>query len=217
VANLIKKTTPDKAFVLGVDPSLNGAGFVLMQNFKVIDFKFFTTVSKIENQFPQHAFFNKDFGPARLDKIFVAYQDMLQASFPSYIAIEDYAYGAKSNSIFQIGGLGEMLRLQSYRAGIPYRDYEPSKVKKYATGKGNAEKSQMVLEAFKEGFDVGPYGKSGEDLADAFWIARMLSDEVFLHADSSHLKKLPKYRQEVFTDISKAYPIPIMNRPFMKR
>ena len=212
----IKKVNPKDAIVLGIDPSLNGAGFLRMQGNNILDFWFFTDTIKIDKEFPYNANLNRAKGSERLNTIYEFYQAVLHSKHIDYVAIEDYAYGAKSNSIFQIGGLGEMLRLQTYRAGIPYRDYEISKIKKYATGVGNAEKSQMVLEAYKEaGFDVSKYGKSGEDLADAYWIAKMLSDEVIIHKDKNYLKKIPKYRAEVFTETSKAYPIPIINRPFI--
>jgi Holliday junction resolvasome RuvABC endonuclease subunit len=215
MATIKKKVNPEDALVLGIDPSLNGSGFVFLRNNEIQDYFFFTQVKKIAEASEGRGFHNKETGPARLDNLFNFFNFLLETTKPDYAAVEDYAYGAKSNSTFQIGGMGEMYRLLLYRAGIPYRDYEPSKVKKYATESGNAEKSQMVLQAFKNGFDVAPYGKSGEDLADAFWIGRMLTTELKLHKDSNYLKKLPKHQQQVFTETSKAYPIPIINRPFI--
>jgi Holliday junction resolvasome RuvABC endonuclease subunit len=218
----IKKVGPEDAVVLGIDPSLNGTAFILMQNEKIIDYKFFTGVKKIYEANEGKAVYNKETDISRLVKIinvFNIYLNGLKKGdfFPNYAGIEDYAYGAKSNSVFQIGGLGEALRVLLYDSGIPYRDVEPSKLKKYATGSGNAEKSQMVLEAYKNGFDTSPFGKSGEDLADAYWLARMISTELKLHKNSNYLNELSKKQQEVFTEVTKAYPIPILNRPFISR
>lgn len=210
-----KKVDPEEALILGIDPSLNGAGFMIMKGGEVIDYYFFTTVLKVAKESNGHGLVNRETGPERLNVIYNFFNALLFKYKFDYAAIEDYAYGAKSNSVFQIGGLGEMLRLMLYRADIPYREYEPSKIKKYATGSGNAEKSAMVLEAFKNGFDVSPYGKSGEDLADAFWIAKMLYTELKLHKNAEYLKELSKAKQQVFTEVSKAYPIPIINRPFI--
>lgn len=210
-----KKISPEDALILGIDPSLNGSAFMIMQGGEIVNYYFFTDVLKVAKESNGHGLVNKEKGPARLNIIYNFFNELLLKYKFDYAAIEDYAYGAKSNSVFQIGGLGEMLRLLLYRAGIPYRDYEPSKVKKYATGSGNAEKSQMVLEAFKNGFDVASYGKSGEDLADSFWIAKMLSTELKLHMDINYLKALSKKQQQVFTESTKANPTPIINRPFI--
>lgn len=211
----LKKEDPKDVVILGIDPSLNGTALVKMKNFKVIDFLFFTSVLKIANNFKE-AVLNRESGVERLDIILDTFQKYLDDNKDiNYIGIEDYAYGAKSNSIFQIGGLGESMRLIAYRNFISYRDLEPSKVKKFATGRGNAEKSEMVLGAYKDGFDVGKYGKNGEDLADAYWIAKMVCTELFIRSDSNYIKSLDKNRSATFTDVSKAYPIPLINRPFI--
>lgn len=221
MASKIKKVTPDSALILGIDPSLNGSGFTLMKNKEVLKHYFFTDTVKDAKNSNGHGVLNRNTGPKRLIVVQDWFRNFLleikeeYGKFPDYAGIEDYAYGARSNSTFQIGGLGEMIRVDLYRSGIPYRDYEPSKVKKYATGDGSAKKSQMVLEAFKEGFDVSPYGTSGEDLADSYWIGRMLHMELILHNNSKYIHTLPKIKREIFTGISKAYPIPIINRPFV--
>ncbi|MDF2615451.1 MAG: hypothetical protein K0Q47_106 [Sedimentibacter sp.] len=211
---VVEKVSPEKAIILAIDPSLNGAGFIKMKNFEVLDYWFFTNV--VKNSKDPHARFNKEFGSKRLNNIYEFYEGLLKNHKFDYCAIEDYAYGAKSNSVFQIGGLGEMIRLSTYRSGIPYRDYEPSKVKKFATEKGNAEKSEMVLAAYKAGFDVGMYGKNGEDLADAYWIGAMLTTELFLHKNKDYIGRFTRKQQEVFSETSKAYPIPLLSRPFYK-
>lgn len=211
----IKIKEPKDAVILGIDPSLNGSAFIKFKNFKVIDFYFFTNVPKTAASCKQ-GILNKEIGMKRLDIVLKEYENYLKDNKDiDYVAIEDYAYGAKSNSIFQIGGLGEAIRLVTYRSGIPYRDFEPSKVKKFAIGEGKAEKSQMVLQAYKDGFDVGKYGKSGEDLADAYWIAKMLCTELFIRKDKNYIKSLSKNRADTFITVSKAFPTPLINRPFI--
>lgn len=206
------KINPEDSIILGIDQSLNGSAFVWMKNFKVLDFRFFTdTLSKSKNP---HAVFNKETGSKRLNNIFNFLQEKLKEYELTNAAIEDYAFGAKSQSVFQLGGLGEMMKLCLYRSGVPYRTYEPNKVKKFATGNGSAEKSEIVLAAYKDGFDVGHFGKNGEDLADAYWIAKMLTIELFLHRNNDYLENLNQKQKEVFSDITKAYPIPLINRPF---
>jgi Holliday junction resolvasome RuvABC endonuclease subunit len=211
----IRKKHLEETVCIGIDPSLNGTALVVMKNFSIIDYYFFTSVTKNSNS--KHAILNKDLDIKRLNNIYEWFSKFLNECKPDYAAIENYAFGAKSNSVFQLGGLGELMRLCLLRSGIPYREYEPSKVKKYAIGSGNAEKSEMVLAAFKDGFDVSQYGKSGEDLADAYWIAQMLNNEVYIHKNKEHLEKLNSKRKEVFSEATKAYPIPLLNRQFITK
>jgi Holliday junction resolvasome RuvABC endonuclease subunit len=213
-STVIEKVNPEDAIILGIDPSLNGSGFIKMKNFEILDFWFFTNVLKHSSD--PHAILNRETGSKRLNIIYEFYEKLLKSNDFDYCAIEDYAYGAKSNSIFQIGGLGELLRLMTYRSGIPYRDYEPSKVKRFATGSGTAEKSEMVLAAYKSGFDVSKYGKNGEDLVDAYWIGNMLTTELFLHKNKDYIGKFTRKQQEVFNETTKSYPIPLLNRQFYK-
>lgn len=210
--NIIEKVLPENCIILGIDQSLNGSAFVKMKNFEVLDFWFFTNV--IKHSIDSHAILNRETDTKRLNIIYEETSKLISKNAFNYAAIENYAFGAKGNSTFQIGGVGEMLRLQVYRSGIPFREYEPSKVKKFATNNGSAEKSEMVLAAYKAGFDVGKYGKNGEDLADAFWIATMLNNELFIHKNKDYINQLQKNKRDVFTEVTKSYPIPLLNRQF---
>jgi Holliday junction resolvasome RuvABC endonuclease subunit len=211
----IKKKELEKTICIGIDPSLNGTGIVVMENFKVLDYFFFTNI--INNSKTKHAILNRETGIERLYIIQQWFYEFLNNYQPDYAAIENYAFGAKGNSVFQIGGLGEALRLCLYSSGIPYKEYEPARVKKYAIGKGNAEKSEMVVAALKDGFDVSQYGKNGEDLADAYWIAQMLNNEIFMHKNKDYLETLNSKRKEIFLETTKAFPIPLINRQFIRK
>lgn len=74
--------------------------------------------------------------------------------------------------------------------GVLFLPLSQSRIKKYATGEGGAEKSALVLRAFKE------YGlELSDDEADAFWIA---------HVGLSFLHGSPvKHRQASVDDIKK--------------
>ena len=65
-----------------------------------------------------------------------------------HVFIEDYAMGAKGR-VFHIGENGGALKMRLYRNQMSYSTISPSEVKKYATGKGNANKEAMY-EAFLE-------------------------------------------------------------------
>jgi Holliday junction resolvasome RuvABC endonuclease subunit len=208
-----KKKNLKSSIVLGIDQSLNGSAFLLMKDFEILDYYYFTNV--VKNSKCEHAILNRTTGIYRLNFIYDWFNKFLFSHDIDYAAIENYAFGAKSNSVFQMGGLGEMLRLSLFKNKVPYKEYEPARVKKYATGKGNAEKSQMVLAAFKDGFDVSKYGKSGEDLSDAYWIAQMLNNEICIHKNKDYLKNLSSKKIEIFTEETKSNPVALINRPFI--
>ena len=65
---------------------------------------------------------------------------------PSIVAIEGYAMGAKGK-VFHIGENTGQLKLVLWQLGIPFIVPAPTVIKKFATGKGNADKHKME-EAF---------------------------------------------------------------------
>jgi len=60
----------------------------------------------------------------------------------SHIALEGYAYSA-SGKVFQIAENTGILKYKLYELSIPVTIIPPTEVKKFATGKGNADKNAM--------------------------------------------------------------------------
>ena len=58
------------------------------------------------------------------------------------IALEGYAYGAQGR-IFHIAENTGVLKYKIYQQSIPLTIFTPSEIKKFATGKGNADKEKM--------------------------------------------------------------------------
>jgi crossover junction endodeoxyribonuclease RuvC len=85
------------------------------------------------------------------------------------VVIEGYSYGSKGNSAVNLGELGGVLRFTLWEAAVPYVEIPPSCVKKYATGKGNAGKEDMLQEACLRTHRRFPDNNS----ADAFWLWQM--------------------------------------------
>jgi hypothetical protein len=92
--------------------------------------------------------------------------------------LEDYAYGAKGR-VFNIGENTGVLKL--LLANNAVQVVSPTAVKKFATGKGNATKDQMVAQFLREtriDFMRDLYGNKGSlrspvpDLVDAYYLAR---------------------------------------------
>lgn len=60
----------------------------------------------------------------------------------SDVAIEGYSYGSKGK-VFNLAENMGIFKHKLYKAGVPVTIIEPSKAKKLATGKGNADKAAM--------------------------------------------------------------------------
>ena len=76
----------------------------------------------------------------------------------------------------------QYIKYKFYKLDIPYQLIAPSSVKKFATGKGNANK-EMMIDAFKEtaGFDLlgeldCTYNSPASDIADSYFICKFQSE-----------------------------------------
>ncbi len=96
------------------------------------------------------------------------------------VFIEGYSYGSKGQALFQIAENCGILKYQLQERNIPYDIVVPSVVKKFATGKGNADKD-MMYEAFnketkidlKKLFDTEKVGNPISDIADSYFIQKV--------------------------------------------
>lgn len=77
------------------------------------------------------------------------------------VVLEGYSFGSKGRSVFQIAELGGIVRNDLQRLGMPWVDVPPSSLKKYATGRGNAGKDEMVAAAIRR------FGFAGHDNNEA--------------------------------------------------
>lgn len=84
------------------------------------------------------------------------------------IMLEGYAF-ARPNQAHQIGEWGGVLRLLLHESGVPWVEVPPKKLKKFATGSGNAEKGHMLSAAIQR---LGYTGHSNDE-ADALWLREM--------------------------------------------
>ena len=98
-----------------------------------------------------------------------------------HIFIEGYSYGSKGQAVFQIA---ENCGILKYRLQMSpsmlYDTIVPSVVKKYASGKGNADK-QLMYDSFKEHtkkdlmkmFDMQKLNNPVTDIVDSYYIAKV--------------------------------------------
>lgn len=99
------------------------------------------------------------------------------------VVLEDYAFSRAAAHSHQLGELGGVVRLALHEAGVPFVAVVPSSLKKYATGKGNANKGEMLAAAIRR---LG-YEGADDNEADALWLRAMGLDAL-----GAPLVKLPE-------------------------
>ena len=69
------------------------------------------------------------------------------------VAIEDYAFSRGASHAHGLGEIGGVSRLLLFDRSLPFTEIKPTSLKKFVTGKGNAPKDVVRLEAYKR-FDL---------------------------------------------------------------
>src|SRR5699024_4170133 len=131
----------------------------LDENGKVIAAKEITSVFKTD--------------PARF--IDITEQIMCEIGNDDKVVIEGFSYGSRGRGVSTQYGIGWVIRTALYHTGIKYLEVTPSQLKKFATGKGNTSKDNMILAIYKHwGFE-----DDSDNVRDAFVLARigMAKDE----------------------------------------
>lgn len=96
------------------------------------------------------------------------------------VGMEGYAYGAKGR-VFNLAENMGLLKYKLYKHAIPVTIVEPAKVKKCATGKGNADK-QVMYDTFsketntdlKSVFDQKTLSNPITDVIDSYYVLKAL-------------------------------------------
>jgi crossover junction endodeoxyribonuclease RuvC len=96
----------------------------------------------------------------------------LFAAPPDLVVIEGPAFGAKGAAYHQLAGLWWLIRHKLWTMRLPVAVASPPEVKKYATGKGNAGKDEVLACAVRR-FPQVPADVLNNDIADALWLAAM--------------------------------------------
>jgi len=113
---------------------------------------------------------------ARLREIRDSLLSLIEENNVSFAAIEGYAFAARNSQAHKIGELGGVVRLMLFENGIPYVEIPPTSRAKFATGRGNAAKSEVISAVSARTGRIWS-GKSADDECDAW-----LLEEMSLHA-----------------------------------
>jgi len=103
------------------------------------------------------------------------------------IAIEGFSFGSKGRSLYEIAGLGYLVRHELWTREVPYVEVPPSSLKKYATGRGNVGKDEMIAAAIRR---FGYEGPADNNAVDAFLLRHFM-----LQHDGTPEVEVPKANQ----------------------
>jgi Holliday junction resolvasome RuvABC endonuclease subunit len=117
---------------------------------------------------------NKRRGTSRLIWVRDMVMERVRSAQPGFVTIEGYSMGSLGRQ-YDIGELGGVIRVALTEEGVPFVCIPPTKLKKWATGKGNANKDTMIENAIRR------YGFTGHgnDEADAYLLYLMASTRSF--------------------------------------
>lgn len=88
------------------------------------------------------------------------------------VLIEGYSFASRSGQAFSIGELGGCIRMALFENSIPVVEIPPTCRAKFATGRGNASKGE-VISAISAKTGIIFSGASGNDECDAWVLERM--------------------------------------------
>lgn len=150
--------------VLGIDPSLNGTGIVLLNSKGKIIYQKAIILNKTKKTTIK--------GFSRINYILSIIKEVINEhqGLVKLVIIEGYSFGSnRSRSVFDLGELGGIIKYYLYEKEISFVEVPPKFLKKYITGNGNADKLMMidsVKNRYKENFD-------NDDICDAYALARL--------------------------------------------
>jgi crossover junction endodeoxyribonuclease RuvC len=164
--------------VLGLDLSLTSTGAVLLKNGEV---KESTTLSSSHKE------------QARLADLKFKIGMAIKFYKPELTVIEGYAFG-RPNAMAGLAELGGVVKCSLFEMQQQILIVPPARVKKFATGRGNAKKDEVRLEVYKRwGFEA-----KTNDEVDAYVLARI--GLAYLGYDDNLIKP----QLEVIADLKKS-------------
>lgn len=119
---------------------------------------------------------------------------VLTSNLVGHVYLEGYAYSSRAGMTFDIGESTGALKMMLWENGIDCTTVSPTQSKKFATGKGNANK-ELIMEAFAK---VQPWkdlkgilhetekqNNPSSDIADSYFIMRTGLSMRYHHEESA--------------------------------
>lgn len=123
--------------------------------------------------FDQRILAPKTKGVARLIEVRDTLATWLDATDDPVVAVEGYSFASRNSQAHSIGELGGVIRVMLHERLIPWVEIAPTIRAKFATGRGNAAKSE-VISAVSARTGIVWAGAGADDLCDAFVLEECL-------------------------------------------
>lgn len=175
--------------VLGIDPSLTATGVAWPDGTTEVIKWPHRSVQRLDAVY-QWVYEDSDLA----ESVFVRFYDAIHAD-QLLVVIEGYSMGSarQQSHAHGLGELGGVLRLALHHCGIRFVDVPPACVKKYATGKGNANKD-LVRDAARDRLGL-PAGVTSDE-CDAAWLRQiglaLVGDPSVIEVPQLHRSALDK-------------------------
>jgi crossover junction endodeoxyribonuclease RuvC len=111
-------------------------------------------------------------GPQRLHELWVLLETTISAINDPLVVVEGYSYSSRNSQSHSIGELGGVIRVELWRRNIPYIVVAPTARAKFATGRGNASKIE-VMSAISAKTGITWSGSGADDMCDAWILQEM--------------------------------------------
>lgn len=155
--------------VIGIDQSLTSTGVVVIEDGvpKPIDYKVINTTKDQTIQ-------------QRIWYITTQIHLIAHKYKPILINVEGLSFASSGNATRDLAGLYYSLTtVLPFSFGYNVQTITPNQVKKFATGKGRADKKEMweaLPDHIKEAFSLVKKTKGLYDVTDAYWLAKYTED-----------------------------------------
>lgn len=111
-------------------------------------------------------------GAERLSKVSSQIIDMIISNSIDVAIIEGYSFASRNSQAHSIGEMGGAVRMKIWESGVAYVDVPPTCRAKFATGKGNAGKGEVISSiSAKTGLMF--VGAGADDECDAWVLEQM--------------------------------------------
>jgi crossover junction endodeoxyribonuclease RuvC len=155
---------------MGIDQSLTGTGITIYKNGNYT-FDMISTSKTKNTESPSIDY------TLRLMKITNKIEELIINNNIDLVGIENMSFGSKGRTVFDLGGLSHLLRAMFIKNNINFIVVPPTVLKKFATGKGNAKKIDMI-NAVPQDINI-PFKKKidkvemfDDNVVDSYFLAR---------------------------------------------
>lgn len=150
--------------IAGLDLSLTGTGFCGLDTL-VPDVSTILYITTIDTE--------KMRGIDRMLFIEDTIKNLLNEYFIKLIFVEGFSFKSKGKAVFDIGGLGWVIRrLLTKECQIPYYLVPPKTLKMFVTGNGNAGKPLMLEQTYRR-WNIGSEILKDDNQVDAFGLCKI--------------------------------------------